>query len=154
MYLNHSISSARIIFYGSFCHFVDIEGHNVVFDPSAENSTVAVGGTAFFTCVPKVNGVSGLATWIVQPIGPAAAVIARTDNTTNLTGASGVYLSSDRTQLIITGVQNSLHLTSVECRGTDAAATLSPVPADIVYILVQSETVDYGVHLMALLVNL
>ena len=145
MYLNHSISSLRIIFYGSFCHFVDIESHNVVFDLSSENSTVVVGGTAFFTCVPKVNGVLGLATWSVQPIG-AAVVIPRTDNTTNLPGASGVYQSPDRTQLIITGVQNSLHLTSVECRGTDAAATLTQVPADIVYILVQSETVDYGVH--------
>ena len=145
MYLNHSISSLRITFYGSFCHFVDIEGHNVVFDPSSENSTVVVGGTAFFTCVPKVNGVLGSATWSVQPIG-AAVVIPRTDNTTNLTGASGVYLSPDRTQLIITGVQKCLHLTIVECRGTNADATISPVPADIVYILVQSETVDYGVH--------
>ena len=145
MYLNHSISNLRIILYGSFCHFVDIEGHNVIFDLSSENSTVVEGGTAFFTCVPKVNGVSGLATWSVQPVG-AAVVIPRTDNTTNLPGASGVYLSPDRTQLIITGVQKCLHLTSVECRGTNAAATLSPVPADIVYILVQSETVDYGVH--------
>ena len=146
MYLNHSISSLCIIFYGSFCHFVDIEGHNVVFDPSSENSTVVEGGTARFTCVPKVNGVSGLATWSVQPIGAAAAVLPRTDNTTNLPGASGVYQSPDRTQLIITGVQNSLHLTSVQCTGTNADVTLSPVPADIVYIVVQSETVDYGVH--------
>ena len=119
---------------------IDIEGQNVVFDPSPENSTVLEGGTARFTCVPKVNGVLGLALWSLQPTGGSVA-FPRTDNATILTGASGVYLSPDRTQLIITGVQDSLHLTSVLCRGTNADATLTPVSADIVYILVQSKTV-------------
>ena len=87
-----------------------------------------------------MNGVPGFAVWSVTPIG-ATVEFPRTDNTTNLTGASGVYLSPDRTQLIITGVQNSLHLASVLCSGTNAAGTIPQVSADIVYILVQSETV-------------
>ena len=103
------------------------------------NASVAEGNTASFTCVPKVDNVVGLSVWVIQPVA-GAGVTARLDNATNLNGASGVFVSPDRTQLLITGVQNSLHLTEVMCRGTNANATLTPVFADTVYILVLSKS--------------
>ena len=102
------------------------------------NVTVLEGGTAKFTCVVKVDDVQGLVVWAIQPIA-AAVAFPRLDNATNLTGASGLYQSPDRTQIIITGIQTSLHLASVSCRGTNAFANISQVIAGDVFIHVLSE---------------
>ena len=110
------------------------------------NVTVLEGGTAKFTCVVKVDDVQGLVVWAIQPVAAAGAV-PRLDNTTNLTGASGLYQSPDRTQIIITGIQRSLHLASVSCRGTNAFANISQVIAGDVYIHVLSElSMDFDVY--------
>ena len=60
-------------------------------------------------------------------------------NRPNVTGSSGLFLSPDRTQLLITGVRNSLNGTRVECGPANTNAIITSKCTVSAYISVQSE---------------
>ena len=64
-------------------------------------------------------------------------------NLPNVTGSSGSFLSSDTTQLVITGVQNSLNGTRVECSPASANEAPASICTENVYISVHSECPVY-----------
>ena len=64
-------------------------------------------------------------------------------NRTNVMGSSGSFLSPDTTQLVITGVQNNLNGTRVECIPANVNEAFASICAENVYISVHSELPVY-----------
>ena len=113
----------------------------VAFDQAAENVTVLEGGTAIFTCKPKDNNAVGLISWSLTSVEGVHTEV--NSNYLNVVGSSGLFLSPDRTQLLITGVRNSLNGTRVECSLVSANAIITSNCKESAYISVQSELAVY-----------
>ena len=109
----------------------------VTFDQAGVNVPVLEGGMAIFTCKPKASNAVGLISWSLT-----SAEGVHTDINSNhpgVVGSSGLFLSPDRTQLLITGVQSSLNDIRVECRPANANAIITSKCRETAYISVQSE---------------
>ena len=103
------------------------------------NVSVLEGGTAIFTCKPKNKKAVSLISWSLTSVKGFHTEV--NSNYPNVTGSSGLFLSPDRTQLLITGVQNSLNGTRVECSPANANAIITSKCKETAYLSVQSELI-------------
>ena len=117
------------------CNYVHIAADTVMFNPGPVNTTVVEGQTAIFTCEPQVNRIPGLSLWDLAPPDSNIRGVSRR-NTTIYPGVSGVFLSKDRTTLLLVGVQRRFDGATVICDGTNEVAQIPRVSSMPAYLTV------------------
>ena len=100
----------------------------VTFLTQPQDATVVEGGDATFQCAAEENGMALQFAWDYTPKGGmVAAVITGTP----VAGVSMVTVSSDRTQLTLSGVQREVDGTTVVCTALASTEAIPSNPATI-----------------------
>ena len=94
-----------------------------------QDATVVEGGNATFQCAAEENGMAVQFIWDFVPVGGLREAVF---TGSQLAGVLSVTVSSDRTQLTLSGVQREVNGATVLCSAVGSTGNVDSNPANVI----------------------